>query len=463
VACLSAQQRDGIEDMIDKLAIRMEVDGFTPKGERLFVKNLEAIQGDERDVIFISVGYGVAADQSRPFLNFGPVSRDGGDRRLNVLASRAREKCVVFSSITAADIPADSSVRGTRMLRALLHFAETGKLGSGSLTGGDFDSPFEEAVARVIRQAGYHVHSQVGVSSFRIDLGIIDPVRPGQYILGVECDGATYHSARSARDRDRLRQEVLEGLGWRLHRIWSTDWFRNPQRETDKLIDMILKATELPGASTLDPEDIISEESTELLTSAPPDLEEAVVNRNLPSSVEDYRECALSVPVGRPLLDLSVSELARLSRVVVEAEGPVHTEEVARRIREAFGLQKTGRRIFTHIKNSLAFLSRDGALKRDGEFWIVPGRSVSFIRNRRTAALPLRKAVMIASAEYQLAISTVVKDAVALSRDDLVIQASRLFGFDRTGPDLKQEIEQQVDALMRAKAIIDDGQKVRLA
>jgi very-short-patch-repair endonuclease len=463
VACLSAQQRDGVEDMIDKLGIRMEVDTFTPKGERLFVKNLEAVQGDERDVIFISVGYGVAVDQSRPFLNFGPVSRDGGDRRLNVLASRAREKCVVFSSMTAADIPADSPVRGTRMLRALLHFAETGRLGAGSFTGGDFDSPFEEAVARVIREAGYHVHSQVGVSSFRIDLGIIDPARPGQYILGVECDGATYHSARSARDRDRLRQEVLQGLGWRLHRIWSTDWFRNPQRETDKLIDIIRNTTEPQRTPILDPEDIISEEPTELLTSSAPDLEGAVANRNLPSNVEDYRECALSVPVGRALLDLSVSELARISRVVVEAEGPVHTEEVARRIREACGLQRSGRRILTHIKNSLNFLSRDGAVAQDGEFWSVPGRAVSFIRNRRVAVLPLRKAVMIAPAEYRLAISTAVKEAVAISRDDLVIQAARVFGFDRTGTDLKQQIEQQLDVLIRARAILNDGQKVRMA
>jgi superfamily I DNA and/or RNA helicase len=147
VACLSAQQRDAVDDMIDKLGIRSDVEGFTPKEERLFVKNLEAVQGDERDVIFISVGYGVAVNQSRPFLNFGPVSREGGERRLNVLASRAREKCVVLSSITAADIPADSEVRGTRMLRALLSFAETGKLGAGTLHGGGFDSPFEEAVA----------------------------------------------------------------------------------------------------------------------------------------------------------------------------------------------------------------------------------------------------------------------------------------------------------------------------
>src|SRR5262245_16798621 len=186
IACLSARQRDAVDDMIDKLGIRSEVEGFAPKGERLFVKNLEAVQGDERDVIFISVGYGFAQHQSRPFLNFGPVSGEGGERRLNVLASRARDKCVVFSSITAADIPVDSQVRGTRMLRALLSFAETGKLSAGR-PGGGFDSPFEEAVARVIREAGFIVHSQVGVSSFRIDLGIVDPPKPGEYILGVEC------------------------------------------------------------------------------------------------------------------------------------------------------------------------------------------------------------------------------------------------------------------------------------
>ena len=242
VACLSAQQRDAVDDMIDKLGLRAQVEAFSSKDERLFVKNLEAVQGDERDVIFISVGYGVAPDQSRPFLQFGPVSREGGERRLNVLASRAREKCVVFSSITSADIPADTEVRGTRMLRSLLHFAETGKLGSGVLDGGEFESPFEEAVARPIREAGYHVHPQVGVSSFRIDLGVIHPSRPGEYLLGVECDGATYHRARSARDRDRLRQEVLESLGWRLHRIWSTDWFRNPARETDRLLSAIREA-----------------------------------------------------------------------------------------------------------------------------------------------------------------------------------------------------------------------------
>jgi very-short-patch-repair endonuclease len=466
VACLSVQQRDGVEDMIDKLGIRMEVDSFTPKGERLFVKNLESVQGDERDVIFISVGYGVSANQSKPFLNFGPVSREGGDRRLNVLASRARERCIVFSSITAADIPADSTQRGTRMLRALLHIAETGKLGAGNLTGDGFDSPFEEAVARVIREAGYQVHSQVGVSGFRIDLGVIDPLRPGEYTLGVECDGATYHSARSARDRDRLRQEVLEGLGWRLHRIWSTDWFRNAKREGDKLVDLIREASERQRTSILELEnspkvDAVSEEPAE--ESAAPsasDIEDEVVDPDHPSNVDDYEECALAVPVRRSLLDLSKSEVARLSQVVVEAEGPVHTEEVARRIREAFGLQKTGSRILTHVKDSLILLSRNETLARDGDFWFVPTRPVLVIRNRRKAALSLRKAVMIAPAEYRLAISTALNEAVALSHDELIIQTARLFGFDRTGSDLKQEIERQVDALIRAGTITDNGDRL---
>jgi very-short-patch-repair endonuclease len=455
VACLSVQQRDAVDDMIDKLGIRSEVEAFTPKEERLFVKNLEAVQGDERDVIFISVGYGVAPNESKPFLNFGPVSREGGERRLNVLASRARDKCVVFSSINAADIPADAAVRGTRMLRALLDFAETGKLGAGTLRGGGFDSPFEEAVARVIREAGFHAHSQVGVSSFRIDLGVVDPAHPGDYIVGVECDGATYHSARSARDRDRLRQEVLEGLGWRLHRIWSSDWFRNPQRETDRLLAAIKSARDKGRHPIVDltaDEDILELEVRAGPIEEAADAIDATVNGydgslDLSGAIY-YKECALAVPYRRDLLDLSVPDIARISLMVVEAEGPVHTEEVARRIREAFGLQKTGKRILIHVRSGLKHLSRSGNVVNDGEFWSTAGQDILSVRNRRHVPLPLRRAAMIAPAEYQLAISLVVTDVVAILRQDLVSETARRFGFDRTGPDLKEAIERQLAKLV---------------
>ena len=462
VACLSVQQRDAVDDMIDKIGIRAEVEGFTPKDERLFVKNLEAVQGDERDVIFISVGYGVAPNQSKPFLNFGPVSQQGGERRLNVLASRAREKCVVFSSITAADIPADTEARGTRMLRALLDFARTGKLGAGTLHGDGFESPFEEAVARTIREAGYHVHPQVGVKSFRIDLGVIDPPRPGEYIIGVECDGAAYHSARSARDRDRLRQEVLEGLGWRMYRIWSTDWFRNPQRETDKLLAAIKDAKDKTVGSKSEPtadDDLPELDEEDLTVEATPS--ERIDETDMPSDAVEYKECVLTVPFRRELLDLPVAEISRFALEVVEAEGPIYTHEIARRIREAFGLQKTGKRILAHVRSSLNYLSRSGSVARDKEFWSISGQTLTAVRNRRNAALPLRRATVIAPAEYQLALLTIIAEAVAISGDDLVVETARLFGFDRTGPDLKEAIDRQAERLVREGRLHRDENGLR--
>jgi very-short-patch-repair endonuclease len=458
VACLSVQQRDAVDDMIDKLGIRSEVEDFSPKGERLFVKNLEAVQGDERDVIFISVGYGVAPEQSRPFLNFGPVSRDGGERRLNVLASRARERCVVFSSITAADIPADTEVRGTRMLRTLLGFAETGSL-PGIMSGGGFDSPFEEAVARVITESGFVAHSQVGVRGFRIDLGIIDPARPGEYILGVECDGAAYHSARSARDRDRLRQEVLESMGWRLHRIWSTDWFRNPMRETDRLLAAIASAKEQIVPRKTDPPAEEELSGTQDTDSAEP-IES---DENMwASRAVDYEECVLAVPFRRNLLDLPLSDVARLALSVVETEGPIHSEEVARRIRESFDLQKTGKRILERVVAGLKQLSRDGSVIQQGEFWSATGRSLSLVRRRRNVALSLRRASMIAPAEYQLAISTVITEAISITRNDLLTETARLFGFDRTGPDIKEAIGNETDSMIREGRLRLDGNVLRL-
>jgi len=148
--------------------------------------------------------------------------------------------------------------------------------------------------------------------------------------------------------------------------------------------------------------------------------------------------------------------------VVVEAEGPIHSEEVARRIREAFGLQKTGKRILAHVRAGLKSLSRNASVVRDGEFWSAVGRDLTAVRNRRNAALPLRRAAMIAPTEYQLAISTIISEAVAISRGDLVVETARLFGFDRTGSDLKEAIDQQCETLIKMGRLHLDGDVLRL-
>jgi very-short-patch-repair endonuclease len=449
IACFSVAQRDAIEDAMHAAGLTSAAEAFCPNAERLFVKNLETVQGDERDVVFISIGYGRDA-QGRMSVNFGPVSADGGERRLNVLISRARQHCVVFSSIEAGDIRVDAAPRGTRMLREFLHFAETGKIAAGDVTGQEADSPFEEAIARVIRTNGYKVEPQVGVSGFRIDLGVIDPLQPGRFVIGVECDGATYHSARSARDRDRLRHQVLVQLGWRLHRIWSTDWFRNPQREIDRLLVAIQDAC---ASVPLKPAPTVAAPLvTEAPEPPPPENPNSMSRRLAP-----YQECQPLVPTNRELLQLSQFEIAALAGFVVKAEAPIHGEEVARRIREAFQLERTGSRILAKINDALSTAERLGEVVSEEGFWSTRERLQPLPRDRRNAALPLRRADRIAPYEYRLAVLQVVEAAVGIAREDLIPETARLLGFDRTGNDLHAAIEKQIAVLLKNAQIYADN------
>ena len=165
-------------------------------------------------------------------MNFGPLNRQGGWRRLNVAITRARYRNEIVSSIRAGDIPESVTSEGLRHLRRYLDYAARGlpALAPGTSAGGDAESPFEESVINVIRSWGYELTPQVGTAGYRIDIGIHYPSHPGVYALGVECDGYQYHSSKAARDRDRLREKVLRDLGWNLHRIWGTAWYRDRQR-----------------------------------------------------------------------------------------------------------------------------------------------------------------------------------------------------------------------------------------
>lgn len=208
--------------------------------EEFFIKNLENVQGDERDVIFIGTVYGPETKGGRVAHRFGPINGLAGKRRLNVLFSRAKQKIVTFSSMKAADITVEEGGNaGVYMLKRWLEYSATGMLDVGTQTDRQPDSDFEVFVMNQIKSMGYEPVPQVGVAGYFIDIGVRHPDWPHGYVLAVECDGASYHSSRSARDRDRLRQEILEGLGWQFHRIWSTDWFSNPNREADRLREVL--------------------------------------------------------------------------------------------------------------------------------------------------------------------------------------------------------------------------------
>src|SRR6185312_3191575 len=247
IVALNQPQAELIASEIDQLAAENERfeawrHRLEPTLERFFVKNLENVQGDERDMIFISTVYG-PDDQGNFFQRFGPINNSGGHRRLNVLFTRAKYQTRVFSSMDPGDIRADErSSWGVRALKGYLRFAKEGLLDSDVITGRSADSEFEISVAEALQGAGFEPVPQVGVAGYFIDIAVRHPKRPGDFVLGVECDGAAYHSTKSARDRDRLRQEVLERLKWRIHRIWSLDWYRSSRKETDRLLNAVRQA-----------------------------------------------------------------------------------------------------------------------------------------------------------------------------------------------------------------------------
>ena len=238
VVAMNADQRLQIERAIETLAKEdVAFQGWLEKDstrrESLFIKNLENVQGDERDVIYISMTYGPQDPGGKVYQRFGPINADVGWRRLNVLFTRSKKRMHIFSSMGSDDIVIGStSKRGVQALRDFLSYCETGILHKTEIKEGKGpDSDFEISVITALHEEGFECVPQVGVAGFFIDVAVVDPGNPGRYLMGIECDGATYHSAKSARDRDRLRQTILERLGWKIRRIWSTDWFKNPHAE----------------------------------------------------------------------------------------------------------------------------------------------------------------------------------------------------------------------------------------
>ena len=242
VITFNSQQQALILELLDSM--RFTDDKFewffsNEREEPLIVKNIENIQGDERDFMLFSITFGPDAGGAIS-MNFGALNKEGGERRLNVAITRARQELHIFSSIEPEDIKINRAPRsiGVRDLRDFLDYAKFGPTHlpasrEGSL--GPAENPFEQAVADKFTAKGWEVDTQVGVSGFRIDLGIIHPDRAGVYLAGIECDGATYHSSATARDRDKIRQGILEDMGWRILRIWSPDWFRDADREVERL------------------------------------------------------------------------------------------------------------------------------------------------------------------------------------------------------------------------------------
>jgi very-short-patch-repair endonuclease len=455
IAAFSLAQQEAILDFLEiKRSMEPEFIDFE-KGhpnEPLFVKNLETIQGDERDVIFISVGYG-KDENGFVSMSFGPVNMEGGERRLNVIMTRARCRCEIFSNITAEDIRlSETPGEGVKALKSYLYFANTGGFEYPRPSGQLPMSPFEEEVIDRLTRHGYKVVPQVGSSGFFIDIGVCDPENSDKFILGIECDGAKYHSAKSARDRDRLRQEVLENRGWNIYRIWGTDWWRNQEQEFKRLIEAINRAIACKGENgkktKIEPKLII-----EKIQNVVPETSELAKPYKVANSEIDLR--------GKKIGKIGYDKIAQWVKEVVWVESPIHIEELVLRVRELSGLGRTGDVIRKAIDRGVTFGEMIKVVSVENDFvWKLP-RHEPEIRNRSSLPNCSRKIEYIHVKEIQLAIMKIVEISFGITKDEAITNVLNLFGFDRTTDSMRDYVNNQIVELIKTQKLEYDEKQLK--
>ncbi len=522
VGTFSIRQRDAILDEIETLRrADPATEAFFAEGgpEPFFVKNLENIQGDERDVIFISVGYGRDAE-GRITMNFGPLSRDGGERRLNVLATRAKRRCVVFSSITDDQIdPNRATGAGAHALRAFLRYARLGMLdaeqGAGAERGRDRDAPVgaggsvERDVAETIAECGYAADRRIGVGGFRVDIAVRDPILEDRYLLAVETDGPAYRDARSARDRERTRPAVLEARGWSLHRLHAAEWFRARDAATRSVLGAIERRARGGAGAVTEPESTggggpgrspsaaptatrsdgespatqpaasatavgapaagakashsLPSASRSGPASSPPLPTSSLFEREAASEVEDamtipYVLARLRVPSRRAPDEIPGDRLREIVAGIVEQEGPIHEDELERRMVNLWGMRRTTRAMQQAVQTGIVLAQQARSIERRGHFLDRPEAlrraEPRPPRNRSSVeSATLRRPEMLPPEEVRELVRLVVEGNLGIAREDVIRETRRRLGFGSTSAALRELIEAQLDALVTDGAV----------
>ncbi|CAI1063552.1 putative DNA helicase [Serratia plymuthica] len=471
VATFSVSQRKAIQDELELLRrLNPDLEEFFNghQSEPFFVKNLENVQGDERDVIMISVGY-ARNTQGYMAMRFGPLGAEGGERRLNVLISRAKRRCEVFASITDEDIDLERAKgKGVLAFKLFLQYARTGRISLAQRSEREMDSVFEEQVAGALQKAGYQVHPQVGIAGFFIDLAIADPDMPGRYLIGIECDGRAYHSSRSARERDRLRQAVLEDHGWIIHRIWSTDWFHRPEEQLERTLKAIESAKKELSERTEQSRQKARAVPVEIVTvDRGPVVEVGLVDSHTSTASEiAYVEAILAASLGYELHETPLGILSEMVEQIVEVESPIHVSEIITRLRTAWGLQRAGARIEAVVNRAINLVCSRGEIIQDGQF-LIHLKSNVILRNRQNVqSSGLRKSEMLPPQEIAVGVEKVVKNNLGATEEEIVMSISRSLGFKATSGTLRKVILDVIEQLLfkgtilREESLIVENKKM---
>ena len=433
------------QNLIDKLLMkRREADPSYEwffKGESaepFFIKNLETVQGDERDTIIFSVAY-AKDSQGRFIQNFGPLNREGGERRLNVAVTRAKDNVQLVASIHYTDINlTNTGSEGVRLLRAYLDYAENGEKAlerAITVSSEDkFDSYFEQEVCDFLRDHGYTVDTQVGCSGYRIDLGLRKP-DSSNYLMAIECDGATYHSSKNARDRDSLRQRVLENMGWKFYRIWSTDWYRNKKVEKERLLQAAKDAVKNDN------------KSQENIPSRMPEKVPTVSEEVKEKFVTEVKDTQFEFPEYKQVDAIQILSkfypFQRGIRVILGTESPLSEEFLLKRIVKLFNREKVTKVVFDNYSRRMYRCEEMGIIRRNGFLYLEGTEKPKFrVPGDR------REIKYISIEELADGLHTLIEQNVTASREGLFKTMTNLLGFSRTGEAIVARYEEALELLI---------------
>ncbi|MBR3699130.1 MAG: DUF4011 domain-containing protein [Bacteroidales bacterium] len=458
VVAFSRVQGDLIEDdLMDALDRNPQLKAIAFDGkEPIFVKNLENVQGDERDVILFSIGYG-ADKHGKVSMNFGPLNNTGGERRLNVAVSRARYEMIVYSTLKASQIDLKrSNAKGVEGLKAFLEYAETGRLPflSNGIASKSENSVMVNQICEALHREGFLTESFVGRSDFKVDIAVSTREHPDQYILGILCDGKTYYETKTTRDREIVQPGVLKMLGWRVMRVFSLDWYENKERALEQILQELKAAVE--GVVQQEPE-----EEDSYVFDAEQIKDKGFTNQNVRNKrLLLYFECPLSTfPEDKSQFDPHDSIIPYLIEKILKVEQPVTEYYLCKRMAKVFGFEMVGANIQRAVAYAVKQFYQDPySIAGERSFWLREKDAQNYL-NYRVSERPVTD---IPAIEIMNAVREVVEEEFSVPKDKIPSLAARKLGFSRKGAKINDVILVAIELLEKAGIIIINNDYISL-
>lgn len=489
VVTFNSNQQSLLEDLLNDLFVKHpELEKVALECEEpIFIKNLENVQGDERDVILFSIGYG-QDNLGKVTLNFGPLNRDGGWRRLNVAVSRARYEMKVFSTLKAEQIDLRrTSAEGVAGLKEFLEYAEKGKTTGQNATDTPSYDGFVETVARAIRAKGYEVRTNIGSSGYKIDIGVVNPEDRSTYVLGILCDGYNYTSSRSARDREIVQVGVLRRLGWKILRIWSMDWWANRaevifellSKIEDAIAGKLVEIEEEPirlysehqanniVCSSVDPVSFEEQTYEQMQTLFDSDSSKGPVI-DMPETIQSdaniiaYRFAELDfrpLPVDDVVNGYYDGIIMEYIKQVVDTEAPITSDLLCKRVLRAINIARMGTRVAGHMYYIIGRLNLKKSVNIGDVYWNEQQDPKDYNLIRQSNE---REAIHIPFEEARNAAVHILQEQGSQPRESLIKEMAKIFGYTRVGDNVYYAMHSGIELAINEDRIIELNGKITI-